>query len=186
MYIIIRDLNPEDIDIYKTCFSSKEFKCFIYGHKEIDVDSYFNEIINQTRFVTESYVVLYNMNEHMSGTCVVGFCNFVKYDKFPFEITKETFAINGGCLPCLFNKGVGVYACASVLYFFFARHRDSVLYASTFEENERSSKMLNALGFEQLCHHLYNKKHFVLGYESFNDCLFAKKVMSRINLIASC
>jgi len=182
MNILIRNLQQGDFDIYKKCYSNTEFKKFMYGNKKIDIDDCFLKMLENARDNRESYVVFYSTDEQTTKYNIVGFCNFLKYDKYPFEVSRETFAINGGLLPSLFNKGIGIYSCVSILSLFFHKHPDSDLYASTFEDNIRSSKMLTAVGFEQLNQTWFQKNHFILDKRRFSCCNFSTHLLSRVNI----
>lgn len=183
MNILIRSLQKEDLNIYKTCYSNSEFKHFIYGDKNIEIEDLFIRLLENANSHQESYVVFYNNDGLITTYNPVGFCNFLKYDYYPFEISKETFAINGGLQPILFNSGLGIFSCASLLHFFFLNHPNSDLYASAFEDNLRSAKMLCAFGFKQMEQTWYNKKHFILNHERFSNCKFSSNILSRITLV---
>lgn len=182
MVIQIRRLQKYDIDFYRQCYSNSEFKRYIYGHKEIDVNDLFKKLLEGTSECCESYIVLL-LNKHDMSTSpysAIGFCNFQKREIYPFQIIKETFAISGGLTPSLINRGYGIYACASMIKLFFNTHQESLLYASTFDYNVRSAKMLTALGFRQLDQNWYGKKHFLLDRASFYYNSFVKKILSHI------
>ena len=182
MNILIRALCDCDFQTYRTCYSNAEFKHFIYGDKPIDIEESFRNIVDKKNGELEAYLVLYKDSESNETYNVVGFCNFLKHPEYPFRIRKETYAFNGGILPIFFNTGMGIFACASLLKLFFLKHPDADLYASTFHYNSRSTKMLKALGFEQLQQCWYGKNHFLLDEYHFLDNDLAVRLLSRVQL----
>lgn len=183
MKIGIRKLEEDDINIYQLCYKNDEFKRCIFGDKNIDVRCSFGKLLEDTKNGGENYIVLYNTSDIRPSFKVIGFCNFLKYDRYPFECPKETYAFNGGILPQFFNSGYGIYACVSMMTLFFYNHPDSLLYASTFHYNKRSTKMLLALGFERFPLMWYGKNHFVLDKICFSKNDFVSKILSRIEII---
>lgn len=181
MKILIRKLGTNDMNMYRLCYENTEFKHFIYGDKPIDIDATFNKLLNETNGELESFVVLYNEGKEDTYQ-YVGFCNFLKHPEYPFQISRETFAFNGGILPELFNSGFGIYACVSLLKLFFVRHPQSDLYASTFIDNRRSAKMLSSMGFEQMNENWFCKNHFLLSSDNFYSSSFVNRLLSRIAL----
>ena len=171
------------MDMYRLCYKNAEFKHFIYGDKSIDIDASFSKLLADSIQSIESYVVLYKAKNEDSVYTYVGFCNFLKHQKYPFETVVDTFAFNGGILPSLFNSGLGIYACVSLLKLFFERHPLSNLYASTFKYNFRSARMLSALGFNQMKEDWYVKNHFILTKENFNHSILSCHLLPRLNLV---
>lgn len=184
MIIIIRALEKRDYYIYKSCYENHEFKHCIFGDKDIDVRNTFDALVDESNNNNEHYIVLYKTSETESSNNVIGFCNFLMYDRYPFEITQETYAFHGGILPALFNKGYGIYACASMIQLFFKKHPNSILYASTFNFNVRSVRMLTSLGFKLLPQKWYGKNHLTLEHIQFTQNPFALRVLSRINILS--
>lgn len=182
MNILIRALRDCDIQTYRMCYSDAEFKHFIYGDKPIDIEESFCKLFKKKDDELEAYLVLYKDDKCDEAYKVVGFCIFLKHPEYPFEVRKETYAFNGGILPVYFNTGMGIFACASLLRLFFLRHPDSDLYASTFNDNVRSARMLMALGFERLQQCWYGKNHFIIDVKHFSGNDFVKRLMSRIAL----
>lgn len=181
MNILIRRMDANDINMYRLCYGDTEFKHFIYGDKPIDIDATFNKLLNEPNGNLESFVVLYKeVNE--DAYKYIGFCNFLKHPEYPFPINKETFAFNGGILPDFFNSGFGIYACVSLLKLYFVRHPKSDLYASTFQDNRRSAKMLTSMGFEQMSENWFCKNHFLLTSDNFYRSSFVNRLLSRITL----
>lgn len=187
MNIKIRPLTDSDIQTYRICYGNAEFKHFIYGDKSINIDDSFSKLIGEKNNRTEAYLVLSKDGNSDSEYGVVGFCSFTMRQEYPIKISKETYTFNGGILPTLFNTGMGIFACASLLKLFFFKHLDSDLYASTFGDNIRSSRMLIALGFKQLGLHMYDKNHFLLDAKHFKENDFVIRLMSRMQLdFAAC
>ena len=182
MRIRIRKLEEKDISIYQMCYANQEFKYCIFGHKDMDINNTFGKLIESTRNNGENYIILYSTSGNKCSFDVMGFCNFLKSDHYPFECSDEIYAFNGGILPLLFNTGYGLYACASMMYLFFQRHPDSLLYASTFNHNNRSTRMLMSLGFNRFPQMWYEKNHFILDNNCFKENDFVQKILSRIDI----
>ncbi len=182
MNIRIRPLTDCDIQTYRMCYRNAEFKHFIYGDKPVDIDESFFKLVGKKGNGMEAYLVLSKESNSDSAYSVVGFCSFMIRPKYPIKVRNNTYTFNGGILPLLFNTGMGIFACASLLRLFFTKHPDSDLYASTFSDNVRSSKMLMALGFEHSEQRLYGKNHFLLDAKHFFENDFVIRLMSHIQL----
>lgn len=182
MKIRIRKLDEEDVNIYQMYYANEEFKHCMFGPKDLDVNHVFDKLIESSRNDGENYIILYCTSDIEPSFDVIGFCNFLKYDYYPFECTDEVYGFNGGISPLLFNKGYGIYACASMVYLFFQKHPNTILYASTFNHNIRSTKMLVSLGFNRFSQMWYEKNHFVLDKNCFEKNKFVQKLLSRIDI----
>lgn len=182
MYIKVKRLDKHDFHIYQNCYQNAEFKYYIYGKKDIDIKKTFEILLSISNNCGEYYAVSYKLNNDDSVYKDMGFCNFRQYEKYPFKTDQETYAINGGVLPELFNKGYGIYGCVSLVYLFFINHPLSLLYASTFSYNNRSSKMLSALGFKRLKESIYDKNHFIINKDDFMNNGFVTQILNNLIL----
>lgn len=184
MIIRIRHLQEHDFEFYYRCYANEEFKRCIYGHKNLEIKNLFEKLIDDNNGRCESYLVLKN-NVFNSSYITIGFCSFLIRDTYPFEVIQNTYTISGGLDPSIFNSGYGIYACVSMIKFFFEKHPKSLLYASTFDFNIRSTKMLTALGFKQFNQKWYGKNHFILDGNSFINNGFVERLLSHVVIEAS-
>ncbi|MDE6523217.1 MAG: GNAT family N-acetyltransferase [Muribaculaceae bacterium] len=141
MDLFIRRQQTSDIELLGSCLSDSEFISNIWGHKSITLDEFLD------RYSYLNYVIgeLSNI-ERPLGFFIIKPYNFEEDELNPHS----NFFFYGGIRPCLFNSGCGIYLCSTMLHFFFDIYPASNLYANVFVANNRSRRMLLALGFKIL------------------------------------
>lgn len=142
MDLFIRRQKKSDRELFENCLNDSEFITNIWGHKSITVDEFFN------RYSYINYV----MGKNSDIDKPIGFFIIKPYKIDEDELTPhhKKYFFYGGIRPCLFNSGCGIYLCSAMLHFFFDMYPESILYANVFVVNNRSLRMLLALGFDIL------------------------------------
>lgn len=141
MDLFIRHQKPSDKELFESCLSDSEFITNIWGHKRITIEEFFS------RYSYDNYVI----GEISNIENPFGFFIIRPYNPKENKLTlSSNYFFYGGIRPRLFNSGCGIYLCSAMLDFFFDMYPVSTLFANVFKSNNRSLRMLLALGFKIL------------------------------------
>lgn len=128
----IREATQKDNYLYDKCFNDSEFSC-LFSENYINVSIY-----TSVGYPNKRFIISQKLNEKTED---IGFCHFV------FQERGEYF-FSGGCIPELFNSGKGLLACVFAIFNMFTYHGCCVINTIVLKRNNRSFRMLNAIGFD--------------------------------------
>jgi len=167
MKFAIRNTSIEDIAFYRHCFDNAEFKYYLYGNDNVNLDKYLLAEEPHLKFVISK--VNFEASEH------IGFCHFY------YHKALNEYCVLGGISPELFNSGVGLYASVAILSYLFRLYPKIVIHSGVFKYNQRNIKMLSAIGF-QISEERADKLILKVTQQQFKT-EFVKKVLKRIEIL---
>lgn len=161
IFLTFKKTTIEDEDIYKACFENDEFAKMLYYPNGVDIKTYIAESA-----VDYKFVVLYQEEK-------IGFIHFY-YNSL---LNKYTYV--GGLHPSKFNSGLGVYLSVAILDYMFAKIERKEIFSGVFSYNNRSYKMLLAIGFK--VYKQTTEKHMMsLTLKDFNNSEFVNRIKQRV------
>lgn len=142
----LRAATPADVDVYLECFQSEEYCKYLEdsvpgAQRGVSVFSNTSERLNK-------YIVYWHNGPRPEK---------VGYIHISLSPQRTFCEIGGGLRPRYLNTGMGIYTCFYCISFIFRHFPGVIIKASTFSDNSRSLRMLQALGFE---HHPWKERRF--------------------------
>jgi len=168
MKLKIRNTLAKDIEFYRHCLDNTEFKYYLYGNDNVNLDEYLLAEEPDMKFVI--------LREKFDTSEYVGFCHFY------YHYASHEYCVVGGISPELFNSGIGLYASVSILSYLFRLYPDMVIHSGVFKYNRRNIRMLSAIGFQN-SEEREDKLIMKITRQHFTT-EFVEKVMKRIEVVA--
>ena len=165
IYFKIRTTDASSLNLFRNCFSNKEFSRMLYDDAPVNITKYIESNVDDIKYTL-------SFRYSNDATYVdLGFANCYKKND-------GTYTYVGGIDPCYFNSGIGVKANIAMISYIYSKHPNIVLTTGIYKYNIRSIKMNEAIGFKKTG---TTESKILYGIKKSDfDNIFVRKILENI------